>query len=164
MINNDLDWKEKILNQCFYYKNAPNYMVVRELLEESFAQSETNLSDFNTRLIKMICSYLGIDTNIMLFSENFPHIDNASESDDWGLHVSMDSNATRYINGIGGIEFYNQQKYLDEGIDIKFIQSKLTPYNQFDKNFVPGLSIIDIMMFNDLSTITEMLDQYELIS
>ena len=164
LINNDVNWKEKILNQCLYYQNAPNYSVVRQMLEESFAESETNLSEFNTRLIKMICSYLGIETKIMLFSEAFPHIDNAEEADEWGMHLSMESNATTYINRIGGKDFYDQQKYIDQGIDIKFIQSILTPYNQFDKSFVPGLSIIDILMFNDLSSISKMLDQYELIS
>ncbi len=163
-INNDTDWKAKILNQCIYYKNAPNYLAVREILEECFLQDETSLSEFNTSLLKMVCTILGIETTITKLSEKFPQISYADESDDWGLQVSKAYNATTYINAIGGRDFYNQQKYLNNGIDIKFIQSILTPYKQFDKGFVSGLSIIDIMMFNDFSSISQMLDHYELIS
>lgn len=164
LINNEIAWKEKIFNQIQYYKNAPNYLDVRQLLEECFAQSETSLRDFNMKLIKTICSLLAIKTNITLLTEKYPQITTAQESDDWGLQVSNVSNSATYINAIGGRDFYNQQKYIDCGVDIKFIQSTLTPYSQFGKNFVPGLSIIDILMFNDLPTISEMLDQYELIT
>ena len=35
-------------------------------------------------------------------------------------------------------------------------------YNQFDNEFMPLLSIIDVMMFNSPQEINEMLDQFEL--
>lgn len=164
IINNEIEWQERILNQCLHYKNAPNYSDVRNLLEECFSQSQTNLSDFNTKLIKTICSLLGIRTTITVLSKNFPQIETAHESDEWGVQVSIASRATTYINAIGGKEFYNQQKYLANGVDIKFIHSTLTPYQQLGKNFVPGLSIIDLLMFIDRQRIVEMLDQYTLIS
>ena len=39
----------------------------------------------------------------------------------------------------------------------------MTEYNQFKEAFVPGLSIIDVLMFNSVEIIKEMLKQYELI-
>jgi hypothetical protein len=35
-------------------------------------------------------------------------------------------------------------------------------YVQFNHAFVPWLSILDVMMFNDLATIQNMLTQYDL--
>ena len=45
-----------------------------------------------------------------------------------------------------------------KSININFLKSKLTPYTQsFRKNFMSGLSIIDILMFNDNNKIKDML-------
>ena len=49
-----------------------------------------------------------------------------------------------------------------EKIELKFIKSKEIKYNQFNHDFVPWLSIIDILMFNDIETIKGYLNEYEL--
>ena len=36
-------------------------------------------------------------------------------------------------------------------------------YKQFNNDFVPNLSIIDVLMFNDVSRVREFLDAYELV-
>jgi len=47
---------------------------------------------------------------------------------------------------------------------LKFIQSKPFIYPQFDNEFVPWLSILDVLMFNSLDTIQECLQtNYELV-
>lgn len=84
-------------------------------------------------------------------------------ADEWGIEVSKALNATSYINAIGGKEFYDPQKYRANGLDIQFIKTDIKPYKQFHDVFVPGLSIIDMMMFNQPEEIREMLDIHELI-
>ena len=37
-------------------------------------------------------------------------------------------------------------------------------YNQFDNEFIPNLSIIDVLMFNSKEQIQRMLNNYELVS
>jgi hypothetical protein len=53
--------------------------------------------------------------------------------------------------------------FLQNGIDLKFIKTKNIEYKQFDTDFVPDLSIIDVMMFNSPEEIRKLLNQFELV-
>ena len=48
-------------------------------------------------------------------------------------------------------------------VQLDFVQPKLTEYKQYNDNFVPGLSIIDILMFNDKKVVKEMMKSYTLL-
>ena len=61
------------------------------------------------------------------------------------------------------MDLYDKDAFLKENIELKFIQPENIQYKQFDNNFIPWLSIIDVMMFNSKESIQEMLDDYELI-
>lgn len=163
IINNHTNWQEKIFHKLIIYKNAPYYPHVVDFLNECLINSNTNLSEFNTILLKKTCTLLSIKTEITILSKKFPTIESANMADEWGIKVSKALDATIYINAIGGKDIYCQQKYQDNGLGIKFIKPNLSSYKQFDKKFVPGLSIIDVMMFNDLNTIKDMLEMPELI-
>lgn len=68
-----------------------------------------------------------------------------------------------YINPKGGQELYDKQYFTDHGIQLYFIDSIFYPYKQFKNEFVGGLSMLDILMFNSKESISEMLDKYRLI-
>lgn len=163
IVNHNSDWKEKIYHQLNYYRKAPNYDFVMESLNECLNINNDSLSQFNTIVLKRICDLLEIDTKITVLSEEIPMINEANAADEWGIKVAKALNATTYINAIGGIEFYNQQKYNANNLDIQFIKPVLKPYKQFNNVFITGLSIIDVMMFNNPEEIKEMLEIHELI-
>lgn len=163
VINHDSNWKEKIYHQLNYYRKAPNYAFVMDFLNECLNINNSRLSQFNTIVLKRICDLLEINTKITVLSEELPKINEANAADEWGIKVAKTLNATTYINANGGIEFYNQQKYNANNLDIQFIKPVLKPYKQFNDIFIPGLSIIDVMMFNNPEEIKEMLEIYELI-
>ena len=69
-----------------------------------------------------------------------------------------------YVNAIGGMELYSKEVFMDKNIELKFIQSKSFEYAQFGDEFLPWLSIIDVMMFNSLDIIkSNIVANYELI-
>ena len=73
-------------------------------------------------------------------------------------------NAKQYINAIGGIGLYEKEAFRQFGIDLYFIQSELLCYEQFGRNFVPFLSILDVLMFNSIERIQRYLKiEYKLI-
>ena len=72
-------------------------------------------------------------------------------------------NASIYINAIGGQDLYSKEAFAQNQINLKFIKSHPINYPQFNNEFVPWLSIIDIMMFNSKNEIKKMLNEYELI-
>ena len=163
VINNNSNWKETIYHQLNYYRKAPNYAFVMDFLNECLSNYQPSLSEFNTILLKKVCKLLEINTNITVFSEKFPMINEANAADEWGVKVAKALNATTYINALGGIEFYDQQKYKENSLDIQFIKTELKPYKQFHDIFIPGLSIVDVMMFNQPEEIKDMLEIHELI-
>ena len=71
--------------------------------------------------------------------------------------------ANIYINPIGGQELYDRTYFWEKSIQLYFINSMFTPYKQFKNEFVAGLSMLDILMFNSKEVINEMLDNYKLI-
>ena len=69
-----------------------------------------------------------------------------------------------YINPIGGMEIYSKKAFEESDIQLRFIRTKDIFYKQFENAFIPNLSIIDVMMFNSIEDIGQMLEKYELIS
>ena len=108
-----------------------------------------------------MCEYIGIECNLEIFSEMNLAIEAANDSDEWALNICKAlGNVTEYWNPEGGFAFYDKSKYLNNGIDIKFLKINFEEYQQKHDIFEPGLSIIDLMMFTSPARINEMLDNY----
>ena len=58
---------------------------------------------------------------------------------------------------------YNADDFSKEGIILKFIKMNPIIYKQYNNEFVPNLSFIDVLMFNDINNIKRMLQEYILI-
>jgi hypothetical protein len=72
--------------------------------------------------------------------------------------------ATTYINAIGGMELYSRDEFGSRGIELKFIRSTPFQYPQFDADFVPWLSIVDLIMFNSTTDLQDWVrTRYELV-
>ena len=164
-INNDQQWKEKILAQLQHYKKqAPYFSNVIDILNEIFSKEYATIVDFNLASLKTVCYYLGINTPIQVFSLMNIDIEPANAPDEWALNICKAlGNVDEYWNPPGGQSFFNKKKYENAGINLKFHSAILTDYDQKRNVFEPGLSILDVMMFNSIEEINKMLDNYELI-
>ena len=143
------------------YKKAPYFAESYPIIKECFIYSDKNLFEYIHNSIKLICDYLDIDTKLVISSE--VAIDHAMKAEEKVLAICKAENTGTYINAIGGMELYNVNKFRDNGVELKFIKTGDIKYQQFNNQFVPWLSIIDVMMFNDKATIKQMLESYELI-
>ena len=164
-INNDQQWKEKILAQLQHYKKqAPYFSNVIDILNEIFSKEYATIVDLNLASLKTVCNYLGINTPIQVFSLMNIDIEPANAPDEWALNICKAlGNVDEYWNPPGGQSFFDRKKYENAGINLKFHSAILTDYDQKRNVFEPGLSIIDVMMFNSVDEINKMLDNYELI-
>lgn len=144
------------------YKKAPQFEQVYPVIERCLRFGDKNLFAYIFHSIQEVCDYLGITTKFVISSSIA--IDHESlKNKDKVLAICRHQEADRYINPIGGQELYEPAFFAEAGIDLRFIKMDGIQYKQFGDNFVPGLSIIDVMMFNDKNEITEMLNRYELI-
>jgi len=143
------------------YAKAPMYKDVMPLINKIINYQEENLFNYIYNSITELCEYLKIKTNIVISSS--VDIDHSLKAEKKVLAICKKLNAETYINSIGGIELYSKEIFRECNIELKFIRSKPIDYKQFDNSFVPGLSILDIMMFNDKETIINFLNRYELI-
>lgn len=152
---------EKILKTIQnVYKKAPYFTQVMPILENLFLNNST-ISTLNYNSIIEINKYLGINTKVILSSEL--EKDNSLKAQDKVIHINKLLGSDTYINAVGGQELYDRVAFKNEGIELKFLKMRDIKYQQFKNEFVPNLSIIDVMMFNSPETIREMLNDYELL-
>ena len=165
IINNEIEWKKKILSQLVIYKKvAPNYYKVINLINDVFEKEYTSVVHLNKALLEKICEYLCFPKKLPIHSEMGLEIDKVNSPDEWALNICKKlGNGITYVNPIGGLDFFDKKKYIDSGIQIHFQKMNLQPYNQKRDNFEIGLSIIDVMMFNSVDEINIMLNDFELV-
>lgn len=142
------------------YAKAPMFGEVFPLIEDILLYEEDNLAKFLTYSLKKLSQYFCINTNWHMASALC--INHELRGQDKVLAICEHLGATHYINLPGGRNLYDHSIFLDKGINLSFIQSVQRDYQQFEHNFVPNLSIIDVMMFNDPAGCTALLDAYEL--
>lgn len=142
------------------YSNAPYFADVRVLLADVLASPERNVARLNTLSIRQTCQYLGIDTEILVSSEMKFEKSLAGECRVIAINKKLGS--THYINPIGGVELYSKVRFQENGMQLSFLKPRLSPYKQSTPKFLPGLSIIDVLMNCPRESMREMLGDYEL--
>ncbi len=158
-VGNDID---KLLTAIQRrYAKAPYFKDVFPLLQTILSSKEKNLARFLGYSLMEISSYLGMQTKFLYSSEIEKN--NDLKFDARIMDICKRVGADHYINAIGGQELYDKDKFATEGIKLSFIDTKEIAYKQFDKEFVPNLSIIDVMMFNSKEEINKLLQNYMLI-
>ncbi len=144
------------------YHKAPEFSEVYSLIEKIMYCEKDNVAEFTHNSIQQICAYLDIRTEILIESEF--NLSPALGYQDSVIYVCKKLKADRYINPIGGMDLYSKRKFAENGIELKFIKTRETlEYRQLYYQFVPNLSIIDVMMFNPRDRIKAMLTEYDLV-
>lgn len=158
------DWpaeRKKMLNRIAEsYRKAPQYSSVFPLIERILLFEEKNLFHFIFNSLRHICDYLEIRTPFIVSSTI--SINHSLKAEQKVMALCKAAGAGVYINPIGGVELYNKQEFEKEGIELKFLKADNVPYAQLKNEFVPFLSIIDVMMFNDKAGVSSLLKQYTL--
>lgn len=154
---------DKLLNQFKgAYNNAPYFKPTFLLLKEILLYGDQNLFGFLYNSILKTCEHLEINTELKISSDIT--IDHNLKSQDKVLAYCMAAGADSYINPIGGVDLYSKSTFSEKGIELNFIKSKLVEYQQFGGDFVPWLSIVDVLMFNSVDTIqTHIKTNHEII-
>lgn len=161
-ISDDKIYKKKMLKTVEEnYKKAPFFNIVFPIIEEIIGNDEKNLAKYLKYSLEKICNYLEIKTELLLSSELEKN--NSLKGKDKVIDICKKLKATEYYNAIGGQELYSFEEFKDNGIELKFLKTEEILYEQFNNEFIPNLSILDVMMFNSKEKIKVFLNNYSLI-
>lgn len=153
--------KIKLINKIRQaYIKAPNFNNFFPVLEKIINHQNENLFEFIYNSIICLNDFLGIDTEIIISSTI--KINHELKSEEKVLAICKFVNAKQYINPIGGFKLYDKNQFKKESIYLSFLKTDNIIYNQFQNNFIPFLSIIDIIMFNSKDEIMSFLVKYKL--
>lgn len=143
------------------YRKAPYYNDVVNLLERIYNYEDKSLGAFMMNSFQVVLDYLGIKTQLLLSSSL--NKDNNLRGKDKVKSICRLLDADTYYNAIGGQELYEKDDFKNSGIELFFLKSEISQYTQFNNEFLSGLSMIDILMFNSPKEINNMLNEYQLV-
>lgn len=134
------------------YKKAPNYNRVVDLLKNVLSHKYDNVAELAINSITYVYKYLDKDINWTKSSVSSPETKGMNKADRL-IQISKNLGYDHYINAISGQDLYSKKYFEKNGIKLNFVKSQKIEYEQFNNDFVPWLSIIDILMFNDTNAI-----------
>jgi hypothetical protein len=156
-------WKIKLLRTIQQnYTKAPFFSAIYSLVEGELLKNEETISRLNFNCIRTVSNYLEIKTEFVASTTIYA---NASLKGQYRIiDICEKENAESYINPIGGVEIYTLDLFRQKKIGLSFLQPNLFEYKQYKNEFVPWLSMIDVMMFNSPDQIRSYLNNYQLIT
>ncbi len=143
------------------YSKAPYF-------EDVFAMIRATL-EFENRSIAAVClksyeeisDYLGIDKQFKKTSEL--EYDRSATARDRLIALCHKFDANCYLNAPGGRKLYAKPDFAKKGVELKFVDSLPVVYPQGGgAEFVPNLSILDMLMNCSPELVIEQMSRYEL--
>jgi len=144
------------------YKKAPYYDEVISLIRKIINADISNIGNYAANSIISVSNYLEINTKFYFSSIQSPESKGMYKADRL-IHICKKFGEDQYINTIGGQELYTKKYFDNNQIDLSFIKTLDFEYKQFNHQFIPFLSVIDVLMFNSKNNTKEMLTKYQLV-
>lgn len=169
---------ETTINKCFFHDNikmrknkilstlrqiyskAPFFQSVYLFIDDIIKLNENNVARFAENSLKRTIDYLGINVEIRRSSDLT--FNKSLKGQDRVIAIVKEVGGDCYVNPIGGQDLYSSAEFAANNIDLRFLNCKAEPYKQFSNEFVPNLSIIDVLMFNSIEKIRLMLKLFQL--
>ena len=160
----DTNEKERFLRRIeLAYKKADEFDNFFPVLENFILNdSSAKISELAINSVIVVSKYLKLDVQFE-YSSRIHADSRILEKEKRIQHIVNKEGADIYINPIGGKELYSKEDFESKGLKLQFIESENIKYKQYSTSFVPWLSIIDVLMFNDIKESNEFIRQYKLI-
>jgi len=151
----EFDRREILRRLDSAYRLAPHRNTGMRLLEEVLSDGRQALADLDESCIRKSCAALDIHTPIMRSSEL--RLPASLKGQERVVEIARRTGADVYINPIGGIDLYEKDTFAAAGIELLFHRCEGVVYEQLGSAFVPDLSIVDVLMFNDSTKMASLL-------
>jgi hypothetical protein len=153
--------RDTVLGKLSHYRRkAPFHHTVERLVHETFdgpADEVGSLTHLNRRGLAAVCRHLGLRFESKVCSTLDLGLPEHLEAGDWALEICGRLGATAYLNPVGGRALFDPARYRERGIALQFLEMAPFAYATSGYAFEPGLSILDVMMWNEPAAIVRAL-------
>jgi len=143
-INNAVPWRKKHWRSIEqHYMKAPHFATHAPFLEATYGREWESLNDLNRHMLEYYIGALGITTRIVYAS-------------DLAVPGTATARLVNLIRAVGGDAYYSGAYALDAYLDAAMLQDagialtlqewRAPVYPQLHGDFVPDLSIVDLLM------------------
>jgi hypothetical protein len=175
-------WHKRLVSTIHSnYRRSPFYDEAFPVVSAALDPHATSIGELCVASVLAVARHLDLPTEIVTDSAEFTAIEGALVADHPADHplagtagaldtktrrlimLCQRAGAREYVNPIGGQALYSKEAFAHHGIALSFVQSTLRPYRQPSAEFVPGLSIIDLLMRCGREGTRERLADYTLV-
>jgi len=154
-------WKTKLLKTFEQsYAKSPHFETVFPLILKVIQLESEYIKDWHLKSFELINNYLGIKTVLVESSSAYDNQELMGQ--DRVLDICIKDNVSHYINTIAGKNLYDENSFSEHKIKLSFLETETVKYKQYCNRFFPFLSIIDVMMFNEVGTVQKFLNHCRL--
>lgn len=156
-----IKWSDKLLKKIENtYKKTPYFTETFPIIEKIILYKTDNLADFLANQLIELSKLMNLDTEIVLTSRIYEN--HQLSGQERVIDICKREKTNIYLNAIGGQTLYDSKTFKDAGIELQFIEMKPFSYPQKSTEFVPYLSIIDVLMNVGVEGVKEHLNAFEL--
>ncbi len=142
-INTNLNWREEHRKTLEHmYGKAAFFDEFFPILEDVYLEDWASLDSLNTELVHRICDHADIDINFVRSSTLNVH----GSGSDLILEICRELDADEYFSGQGAKDYMVESEFDEAGTDVNYQSIDHPEYEQRFDEFVPNLSIVDVIM------------------
>ncbi len=129
------------------YKNAPYFDNYKDIFHQIYSQKYKFIKDLNVKIIKTTCEILDIKTKFIFSSKLNLRDENMGKTEKI-VNLCKKMGITFLYDAKGAQEFIDTSLFHEENISIAFQNYEHPVYSQLFGEFVPYMSVIDLL-FNE---------------
>lgn len=153
----------RVLGQLSHYRAAPYFEAVREVVRGVFQDGGTSLVSLNVRGLAAVCRHIGLPFRYRVASALGLALPDAPGAGGWAPAICAALGATAYVNPIGGRVLFDPLEFERRGIELGFLDARPFEYRTGRFGFEPGLSMLDVLMWNAPETVLEAVRSFEMV-
>lgn len=142
-IDNKENWRKKHLNSIkMSYAKSPFLKDYLSFFEDTYSRHWDYLIDIDMHFILNLMTFLGIKDKKIVFSSSLGIKGGRIER---LIQICKKFNANKFYEGAAGRNYISEEDFLKHGIKVEYQDYKHPVYRQLYGNFVPYLSVIDLL-------------------
>lgn len=144
LIENNILWQKKHIKALnTNYNKAEHFKDYKDFFTDVYSTEWARLHDLNMKLLTYLLEQLEINTPFYFSSEILRG--NELRGSERLVEICKNLEADIYLSGISGKEYLDLKIFEDAGIKVEFQDYKQREYMQLYGNFIPNLSIVDLL-------------------